>query len=166
MKRVMHRLLPHPLLSLGILLMWALLQSSLKPATLAMGALLGFLVPFVMTALQVEKPRMRSPLKLLRLFGVVLADMLRSNFAVAKVILSNQRCARVSGFVELQLRMHNRHGLAMLAIILSSIPGTLWVQYDAATGKLLMHVLDLVDEDDWSQIVRERYETPLMEIFE
>ena len=166
MKSSMQRLLPHPVLSLGILLMWVLLQSSLKPATLAMGALLGLLVPFVMIALQVEKPRIRSPLKLLRLLGVVLGDMLRSNFAVAKVILSKPRRARVSGFVELQLRMRNRHGLALLAIILSSIPGTLWVQYDEATGKLLIHVLDLSDEDDWSWIVHHRYEAPLMEIFE
>jgi multicomponent K+:H+ antiporter subunit E len=62
--------------------------------------------------------------------------------------------------------MRNRHGLALLALILSSIPGTLWVQYDEATGKLLMHVLDLIDEDDWSWIVHHRYEAPLMEIFE
>ena len=162
----MKRLIPYPLLSLGILLMWVLLQSSLKPATLAMGSLLALLVPFVMTALQVEKPRIRSPLKLLRLLGIVLIDMLRSNVAVAKVVLSPQKCAPVSAFVEIPLRMRNRHGLAMLAVILSSIPGTLWVQHDEATGKLLMHVLDLAEDDDWSQIVRDRYEAPLMEIFE
>lgn len=34
---MMRRLLPHPLLSLGVLAMWLLLQSSLAPATVVSG---------------------------------------------------------------------------------------------------------------------------------
>ena len=54
----------------------------------------------------------------------------------------------------------------MLAIILTSTPGTLWVEYEASTGRLLLHVLDLVDEEVWIRLIKDRYECRLMEIFE
>lgn len=31
---------------------------------------------------------------------------------------------------------------------------------------MLLHVLDLIDEDEWRRIIKERYEKRLMEIFE
>jgi multicomponent K+:H+ antiporter subunit E len=31
---------------------------------------------------------------------------------------------------------------------------------------MLLHVLDLIDETEWVQIIKQRYEKPLMEIFE
>ena len=33
-------------------------------------------------------------------------------------------------------------------------------------GTLLLHVLDLVDEEQWSRLIKDRYERLLMEIFE
>ena len=53
-----------------------------------------------------------------------------------------------------------------MAIIITSTPGTLWVEYEAATGRLLLHVLDLVDEETWVRLIKDRYERRLMEIFE
>ncbi|MGW8175761.1 MAG: Na+/H+ antiporter subunit E [Stenotrophomonas sp.] len=62
--------------------------------------------------------------------------------------------------------MRDRYGLAVLAIIITSTPGTLWVEYESATGRLLLHVLDLVDEETWVRLIKDRYERRLMEIFE
>ena len=36
----------------------------------------------------------------------------------------------------------------------------------SATGRLLLHVLDLVDEETWVRLIKDRYERRLMEIFE
>jgi multicomponent K+:H+ antiporter subunit E len=73
---------------------------------------------------------------------------------------------RVSGFVRIPLELRDRYGLATLAIILTATPGTLWVQFDAATGTLLLHVFDLLDEEEWRHLVKDRYERRLKEIFE
>src|SRR3546814_1767457 len=51
-----------------------------------------------------------------------------------------------SGFILLPLDLRNRYGLAVLGIIITATPGTLWMQYDSARSVLLVHVLDLVDE--------------------
>ena len=48
----------------------------------------------------------------------------------------------------------------------TSTPGTIWLNYDAAKGTLLLHVLDLVDETVWIRTIKGRYERLLMEIFE
>lgn len=162
----MRRLLPHPVLSVCILSMWLLLQSSLAPGTLLVGALLGLLTPFAMRALEPERPKVGAPLRIIELVAVVLGDVVRSNYAVASILLGRRGRDRVSGFVRINLELRDRYGLAALAIILTATPGTLWVQYDAATGTLLLHVFDLLDEDEWRRLVKERYESRLREIFE
>lgn len=162
----MRRLLPHPLLSLFVLTMWLVLQSSLAPGTILAGAVLAVLAPLVMRTLEPDRPRVRAPMKVIELIAVVLKDIIRSNYAIATLLLGGRGRQRVSGFVHIQLELRDRYGLATLAIILTATPGTLWVQYDAATGTLLLHVFDLLDADTWRRLVKERYERRLMEIFE
>ena len=84
---------------------------------------------------------------------------------MAAIILGRRRADRVSGFIHVPLDLRNRYGLAVLAIILTSTPGTLWVQYDRLSGRLLLHVLDLVEEQEWIDLIKGRYERLLLEIF-
>ncbi len=62
-----------------------------------------------------------------------------------------------SGFVTIPLELRNHYGLATLACIITSTPGTVWVSFDSAKGLLLIHVLDLVEEATWIQLIK----TPL-----
>jgi len=71
----------------------------------------------------------------------------------------------VAGFVQVPLALRNINGLAILACIITATPGTIWVQFDRSEGILLIHVLDLVDEDEWIRLIKNRYESLLMEIF-
>lgn len=159
------RVLPHPILSLALAATWVMLTGSTSPAALAGAAVIGLLVPFVMKALEPDRSGVRAPLAIVKLLGRVLSDVVRSNVAVGLIILGGRRRARVSGFMVVPLEMRNRYGLAVLAIIITSTPGTLWVQYDAGAGRLLLHVLDLVDQDEWVRLIKQRYEALLMEIF-
>jgi multicomponent K+:H+ antiporter subunit E len=72
---------------------------------------------------------------------------------------------RSSGFVELPLELRDPYGLATLACIITSTPGTVWVDFNATSGILTIHVLDLVDETEWVHIIKGRYERLLLEIF-
>ena len=60
----------------------------------------------------------------------------------------------------------NEYGLAILACIITSTPGTIWMSYEPKQRVLLIHVFDLVDEATWIRMIAERYERPLREIFE
>ena len=93
-------------------------------------------------------------------------DILRSNVAVASIILKGRRAGTASGFVAIPLDLRDRTGLAVLACIVTSTPGTAWIEYATDPGVLLIHVLDLVDKDEWIALIKNRYEALLMEIYE
>lgn len=162
----MRRVLPYPVLSLGLFVASILLSASVAPPALALAVLLALLAPIIMLALGVDRVRVKAPTAIMRLAIDVLGDIVRSNWAVSHIILGRRRHERTSGFIHIPLDLRDRYGLAVLAIIITSTPGTLWVEYEAATGRLLLHVLDLVDEETWVRLIKDRYERRLMEIFE
>ncbi len=161
----MSRLFPYPLLATSLLVMWVLLNG-FSAGHLVLGAIIGIAASWAMTALEPAKPRLRRWGLIPKLFVTVMADVLRSNIAVASIILRGGRGQRTSGFVTITLDLRDPTGLAVLACIITSTPGTAWVEYRSGTGGLLLHVLDLVDEQEWIDIIKGRYERPLMEIFE
>ncbi len=62
--------------------------------------------------------------------------------------------------------MRDPHGLAGLAMIITSTPGTVWVGLSPEGDTLTLHVLDLKDETEWIHLIKHRYERALMRIFE
>lgn len=161
----MTRMVPHPLLSLGLLAMWLLLNGpSLGHALL--GGAIALVAGWALSALEPERLRLRRPGAMLRLFGIVGLDIIRSNIAVAGLILTGDRKGqRRSGFVKVPLRLRDPAALAVLSIIVTATPGTAWLEYDPETGILLLHVFDLVSEEDWQHLIRDRYEALLLEVF-
>lgn len=163
----MRRILPHPLLAATLLLGWLLLVESLSPGALLLGGLLAFAGAWALAGLAPPPARLRRLAVLPGLLRDVLVEVVRSNNAVARIILAPPAGrTRRSGFVRIPLDMRDPYGLAALACILTATPGTVWVEYDSAEGTMLLHVLDLIDEADWIHIVKQKWERRLMEIFE
>ena len=102
----------------------------------------------------------------LGLIGRVLVDIVRSNVAVGRIVLGASRRQPTIGFMKIPLDMSDPHGLAMLAVIITGTPGTVWAGHDPESNVLTLHVLDLQDEAVWTRTIKHRYERPLMEIFE
>ncbi len=162
----MTRWLPFPLLAASLLAMWLLLAGSAGPGALLLGLLVALLGGRALLALDPARARLRRPRVALELAWAVLVEVFRSNNAVARVILGPGTRELTSGFVHVPLDMRDPYGLAALACIITATPGTVWVEYDSAQGTMLLHVLDLVDEEEWVRIIKDRYERRLMEIFE
>ncbi len=161
----MSRLLPFPVMTAALLALWLMLNQSLSVGHLLLGSVIAVLGSQVLVRLDLPPLRIRRPLRLLELSLRVIADVIRSNFAVALLMLRSTSRHR-SGFMTVPLDLRNPYGIALLAAIISSTPGTVWVRYHRAQGLLLIHVFDLVDEAHWVQTIKERYERRLMEIFE
>lgn len=160
----MRRLVPYPLMTIALLLMWLLLNQSMAPAHVMVGTSVALMATWIMAALDVVAPRVRLTMAIPRLAATVLWDIVRSNVAVAKIILF-RRAQPTSGFVRIPLDTRNRYCLALLACIITATPGTLWMEHDSRNNVLLLHVLDLVDESHWIGLIKQRYERLLMEIF-
>lgn len=162
----MMRLLPFPLLSTGLLALWLLLNQALSPGHVLLGGLVALVGGWAFALLGPPKAKIRRPGVILQLCFSVLTDILRSNIAVARIVLSLGDRKRTSGFVEIPLALRDPYGLAVLACIITSTPGTLWASFNPATGILIIHVLDLIDRRQWVETIKGRYERPLREIFE
>jgi len=162
----MRRWLPFPLLSLCLLAMWLLLNQSVSAGQILLGSILSVIGGWLLRAVQAPKQSIRNPLAIVGLFFIVLLDIVRSNIAVARIVLGPRNRQLTSGFMNIPLDIRNKYGLTVLACIITATPGTVWVNFNTANGLLLIHVLDLVDEQAWIDTVKGRYERLLLEIFE
>jgi multicomponent K+:H+ antiporter subunit E len=161
----MTRLLPFPIASASLLLLWLLLNQTLSLGHILLGGAVALVGGWGLSALQPPKARPRRLGAIFRLAALVFADIVRSNVAVAHIILSLERRRWTSGFVEILLELRDPYGLATLACIITSTPGTVWVDFNEASGTLTIHVLDLVDKTEWVRTIKGRYERLLLEIF-
>ena len=154
-------------LFLALLALWLILNESFAAGHVLLGAVLALGGVAVYSRLQPAGNRVRNrPLAAVQLLGLVLADIVRSNVAVARIVLGLGAGKRTAGFLSLPLALRHPGGLAVVACIITATPGTSWVRYDRAAGVVTIHVLDLVDEQAWIHLFKQRYERRLLEIFE
>ena len=158
--------LPFPLLWLALVAMWLVLNATVAPGQVIVGMLVALGAVMALRVLQAPSKRARRPAAAFALAAVVLLDIARSNAAVAAIVLGGRRRGHHAGFVEIPLELRHPSGLAVLACIITSTPGTSWARYDSRSGVLTMHILDLVDDEASIRAIKDRYERRLMEIFE
>jgi len=162
----MKRWLPMPLLSAFLAIMWLLLAQSVEPGHVLLAVLLGLWVPLASARMRPLRPRVRRPLVIALLFAHVLIDIVRSCINVSLIILGPREWRQRSGFMSIPLDLRDPHGLAVLSAIINSTPGTVWAEISEDRLLLMIHVLDLHDEQWWTNTIKTRYETPLRAIFE
>jgi multicomponent K+:H+ antiporter subunit E len=158
--------IPAPLLWLALLAMWLVLNGTLAPWQILLGAVAALAGVLGLAVLQPRCTRARRPWVAVTLAGIVVLDVVRSNVAVAAIVLRRGTRGRRAGFVEIPLEVRHPTALATLACIVTSTPGTSWANYDRGSGVLTLHVLDLVDDAKWVDTIKGRYERRLKEIFE
>lgn len=159
-------LIPSPPLSIALLVVWLVLNQSVHPATVLFGVLLAIVVPLITKGLRPATVRMRQPRTALRLLGIALHDLVASALTVAHRLLFRRTAELRPAFVQVPLRMRDPNGLAVLSMMLTLAPGTAWGELALDGSVLLIHVFDLADEAAFIAMVQQRYEKPLMEIFE
>jgi multicomponent K+:H+ antiporter subunit E len=151
---------------LCLLALWLLLNDTLSVGQVALGAVLAVLLAWAASSLRPVRSRPGRPLTALTLIWHVAVDIAHSNVAVGRIVWLGRHSDATPGFLEIPLRIRDPHGLAALACIITYTPGTVWADYSEDDNLLTLHVLDLKDEAQWLYTIQQRYETPLMEIFE
>lgn len=160
----MKRWLPAPMLSLAVFLVWLLLVATVEPAHLLLAAVLAVALPLATAPLRPEQANPRKPLLAARLALRVLWDIVMSNIEVARRILGREASIH-PGFVQVPLDITNPYGIAALAGIITMTPGTLSSELSGDRRHLLVHCFHLDDAAATVAQIKQRYETPLREIF-
>jgi multicomponent K+:H+ antiporter subunit E len=165
MKRIERRL--SPLLVVVLTGIWLLLNQSFSGGHLLLGLALALLFAWSASTLRPLQARLRRVDLAVLLMLVVAKDIVLNNLHVARLVLGPARLHRIrSGFVRIPLELRDPHGLAALAAIVTSTPGTVWAGLSPAGDTLTLHVLDLEDEGAVIRLIKQRYEQPLRRIFE
>ena len=154
-------------LTVTLVAMWLLLNGDLSVMSIAFGVLLALLLVLAIAQLRPVRPRVRHVHLAIPLVATLLVDIVLSNLGVARVVLGLTRNRQVrGGFIDIPLELSDPHGLAILAVIVTSTPGTSWAGV-APDGRVLrLHMLDIRNEDEWIRSFKQRYERRLMRIFE
>lgn len=161
----MRAVLPHPLLSLTLTLVWMALANEVSLGSLVMGLILGVLVPIGTAAFWPDRPRVRRPLKIVEYALVVLYDIVVANLQVARLILSVPNDRLRSRYVTIPLALTSPEAITVLAGTITMTPGTVSAELSADGGALLVHGLDVPDPDALVAEIKALYEARLMEIF-
>jgi len=155
-----------PALVASLTALWLLLNQTLAPGHLLLGAILATALARYASRLRPLHARVRSPGVAARLILAVIADIVQSNLNVALIVLGLTRREIRSGFLRIPLELRDPHGLAVLAMIVTATPGTVWAGLSTSGDELTLHVLDLEDEAGLIRAIKQRYERPLRRIFE
>jgi multicomponent K+:H+ antiporter subunit E len=160
------RWLPSPWLSAALFAFWLLLNQTVAPLHLLLGAIVGYVMPRLTLPLRPAGARLRRPAVVVRLVAIVGWDVVRSGLEVGAGMLRARRRAPQGRFVLVPLVLRSPHALASLAVITAVVPGTVWAELAIDRSALLLHVFDVDDEAAFVAHYKSRYERPLQEIFE
>jgi multicomponent K+:H+ antiporter subunit E len=153
-------------MSAFLLATWLLLNQTVALGHVLLGGVLAIALPVVTAGLRPERARVRRPGVIIRLCVTILIDSVKSNIAVGRIILASKARRGNAGFIKVPLDLHDAHGLAALAVILTAVPGTVFSELSEDRKILIVHVLDLTDEATSISTIKDHYEKPLMEIFQ
>ncbi len=165
-KNWLARLVPSPLLSLFLLVIWLLLNQSIAPAQLVLGSLLALILPKATLRLRPNYARFAKPKVFFKLIAWSTLEILRSSLNVSRIILRRHSQPPNAQFIKVPLDLRDSTGLAVLSCLINLTPGTVWIEILPETHELSLHVFDLQDTQWWIDTIKQRYEQPLRDIFE
>ena len=162
---MIRRLLPHPWLSLTILLAWMMLVNRFAWGSLVFAAILGLVIPAMTAVWWPDRPILQRPLKLPAYGAIVVWDIIKANIAVARIVLFMPKADLRPCWLPVPLRLTSPEALAILAGTITLTPGTVTCGISEDGRHLLVHCLHAPDPDAVRAEIIERYESRLLEIF-
>ena len=133
----MKRLLPAPLLTAALICMWLVLNRSLSLGQILLAVLFGVAAPALLAPLRPARPRIRHPLVVLRLIGVVGVDVIRSSLDVFWTLVKTREQPPNTRFVVIPLGVREPTALTIMARHTSVVPSTVRLQLERTVRSLL-----------------------------
>lgn len=160
----MRKILPRPLLTVILLVIWLLVQMSFDFGNILMGLILGVIIPIYAVRFWPDAPEIKSYPKLLKYILVFLYDVVIANVQVAVWILGDKSKLKPR-WVHIPMEIRHPFTITVFASTISLTPGTVSAHISANRRLLIVHCLNTDNEEETIRAIKERYESPLKEIF-
>ncbi|MEM8632220.1 MAG: Na+/H+ antiporter subunit E [Pseudomonadota bacterium] len=162
---MLKRLIPHPLLSLMLVLVWIALVNTFTLGNLILGTVFAIIIPVLTAAYWPNRPVMRRPLMIAEYILVVLWDIVLANIEVAMIILFKREPEIHSHWIKVPIELKTAEAITVLAGTITMTPGTVSAILSADGRFILVHCLHTDDPDSVRDSIKSRYESRLKEIF-
>lgn len=162
---MIRRLLPHPALSVLLMVVWMLLVNEFTIGALFLAVVFGILVPLLTGRFWPDRPRIRFGPDLAAYMAVVLFDIVVANFQIAWIILTRRNRDLRSHWLVVPVELRSAEAITMLAGTISLTPGTVSSDVSADGRSLLVHALDASDPQAEVARIKRRYEARLLKVF-
>jgi len=163
---MLRKLLPHPFLTLTLIVVWQMLVNKLTLGNLLLGTILALIIPVITSPYWPNRPKLRSAPRIVEYILVVLWDICVANVQVAYVILFKTNASTKPAWISIPLELRTPEAITVLAGTITMTPGTVSSDVAADGRSLLVHCLDAADPDAVRDEIKTRYEARLKEIFE
>jgi multicomponent K+:H+ antiporter subunit E len=163
---MLRTLVPHPLLSLTLVLVWLGLVNTFTLGNLILGTAFGLTIPMLTAAYWPNRPKIGRPFRIVEYVLIVLWDIIMANVQVAAVILFRRERNIRSRWVPVPLELTSAEAITVLAGTITMTPGTVSATLSADGGAILVHCLHTDDPAEIRDQIKSRYERRLKEIFQ
>ena len=158
-------LLPHPLLTLILAIVWTLLQNEISAGMVVFGVILGIIIPWITSIWWPDRPDGIRLGKMISYSLIVLWDILVANVQVAWIVLTVPNAKLKPAWIAIPLELKQPEAITVLAGTITLTPGTVSADLSDEGHSLLVHVLHTDDADGVRDDIKSRYERRLLEIF-
>lgn len=161
----LRRLLPHPLLTLFLALVWVLLQNEVTAGMVVFGLILGVIIPAMTAVWWPDRPSGFRMGKMISYSVLVIWDIIVANVEVAWIVLTVPNSRLKPAWIVVPLEVTQPEAITLLAGTITLTPGTVSADLSTEGHSLLVHVLHTEDPDAVRDEIKTRYERRLLEIF-
>ena len=144
---------------------WVAVTGEVTVANLLEGAVLAGLLVLLLRVPVRRRVRLERAPKALGLLVYFLKEILLSNAAVARILLSPVSSLS-PGIVAVPLDLKSDAGITVLANLVTLTPGTLSLDVSPDRTTLYVHALHVDDPDAFRREVKEGFERRVKEVFE
>lgn len=165
MKRAIYWLMPHPLLTVLLAVVWVMLQNQITAGMAVFGIILGLVIPWGTSAWWPDTPKGFRMGRMITYCGIVMWDILLANVEVAWIVLTKPNDQLRPVWIVVPLDLRQPEAITILAGTITLTPGTVSADLSDEGHSLLVHTLDTGDPDGVRDEIKQRYERRLKEIF-
>lgn len=165
MRRLFNWLLPHPVMTLILAIVWIILQNNLSFGMAVFGLILGVIIPRLTAVWWPDRPKGFKTGKMTAYVVIVLWDIIVANVEVAWIVLTRPNSKLRPAWIVIPLDLRQPEAITVLAGTITLTPGTVSSDVSNTGHYLLVHALDAPDPDAVRDDIKQRYEARLKEIF-
>jgi len=119
---MLRKILPHPFLTLALIVVWQMLVNKLTFGNLVLGTILGLIIPVITSPYWPNRPRLSSLPRIVEYVLIVLWDICVANVQVAMIILFKTNANTKPAWISIPLELRTPEAITVLAGTITMTP--------------------------------------------